>query len=107
MKLRYLVLAGALVASAVGFMSCGSSFSCSDKGSCSNDVAPTQAQIDACNKILSGPCGSQAKTSGQCSKDNSTCGSDGKSTIAAGKCDAETTAFTTCFANCFADGGCM
>jgi hypothetical protein len=107
MKIRYLVLAGALVASSFGLMSCSSSFSCSDKGSCSNDVAPTQAEIDACNKILNGTCGSQFKTEAQCGKDNATCGSDGKSTIAAGKCDTETSAFTTCFTNCIADGGCM
>lgn len=96
MKLRYLVLAGALVASAAGLMACGSSYSCTDKGSCANDVAPTQAQIDACNKILNSSCGAQAKTAGQCNKDNSTCGSDGHSTVAAGKCDTENSALVTC-----------
>ncbi|MFT3842377.1 MAG: hypothetical protein QM723_35630 [Myxococcaceae bacterium] len=105
MKLRYLVLAGALVASAVGFMSCGSSVSCSDKGPCANDVAPTQAQIDACNKLLNGACGTQSKTLAQCSKDNSTCGSDGHSTLTAGKCDTETSAFVTCCSG--QDGGCF
>jgi hypothetical protein len=107
MKLRYLVLAGALVASAFGLMSCSSSFSCSDKGSCSNDTAPDQASIDACNKLLNGTCGTQFKAAAQCGKDNATCGSDGKTTVAAGKCTTEESASTTCLTNCILDGGCM
>lgn len=106
MKLRYLVLAGALVTSAFGLMSCSSSFSCSDKGSCSNDTAPDQATIDACNKLMTGKCATEFKASAQCGKDNVTCGSDGKSTVASGKCTTEQAAFTTCFTNCTLDGGC-
>jgi hypothetical protein len=102
MKLRYLVLAGALAASAVGLMACGSSYSCSDKGSCANDVAPTQASIDACNKLLNGTCSSQAKALGQCGKDKSTCDSAGMSS-AGTACDTEFTALTNCCAG--NDGG--
>ncbi len=94
-NLRNLVFAVVSVSS-LALMGCGSTFSCSDKGSCSNDPAPTQAQIDSCNKIMAAACGSQFKTYGQCAKDNATCGSDGKSTVAAGKCDTQLSAFTTC-----------
>ena len=52
MKLRYVLLAGALAASAVGLMACGSSFSCSDKGSCANDTAPDQATIVEMQKVV-------------------------------------------------------
>ncbi len=105
MKLRYLVLAGALVAAAAGFMSCGSTFSCSNKGPCANDPTPTQADIDACNKLLNGKCGTQFKASAQCELDHSMCDSSGKSTASA-SCSTQTSDFTTCFTACTLDGGC-
>lgn len=104
MKLRYLVLAGALAASAVGMMSCGSTFDCKSKGPCANDVAPDQASIDACNKSLGGTCGSQLKTLGQCNLDHSMCGSDGKSTASA-SCSTQLSDYTTCLSGCISDGG--
>jgi hypothetical protein len=105
MKLRYLVLAGALVASAVGLMSCGSTFSCTSKGPCANDPTPTQADTDACNKLLNGKCGTQFKAAGQCGLDHSMCGSDGKSTTSA-SCTTESNDFSTCLTACLTDGGC-
>lgn len=104
MKLRYLVLAGALAASAVGMMSCGSTFDCKSKGPCANDPTPDQASIDFCNKALTGTCGTQFKALGQCGVDHSMCGSDGKSTTNT-SCSTQLSDYTTCATNCALDGG--
>ena len=90
------ILVGAFAAASLALAGCGGGFSCSDKGSCANDVAPTQAAIDACQKQLDGACGSQAKDLGSCSKDNATCDADGHTTTDASKCSTQLAAVISC-----------
>jgi hypothetical protein len=90
------VLVGAFAAASLALAGCGGGFSCSDKGSCSNDVAPTQTEIDACNAALNdSKCGSKFKDAAQCGKDNATCNADGVSDVGS-KCDTQTAAYVSC-----------
>jgi hypothetical protein len=77
LNIRNLML-GAIAIASLGLTACGGGFSCSDKGKCSKDSAPSDAQISACTKQISSPkCGDKAKAFGQCAKDNEQCGADG------------------------------
>lgn len=95
-NLRNLMIA-ALAMGTLALAGCGGGFSCSDKGKCSNDVAPTQAEIDACNKeINDSTCGSKAKDVASCAESNATCDANGNSTVDISKCSTQTSALISC-----------
>lgn len=96
-NLRTLMLSAIAIAS-MGLTACGSSFSCTDTGKCSKDVALSGAALTACQKQLAGKCGSQAKDFGSCAKSNETCNADGtpdgNNTLS--KCSTQFAALTSC-----------
>ena len=98
MNVRNLLI-GAFAFASLALAGCGGGFSCSDKGKCSADTAPTQAQIDACNKSINdSACGSKAKDLGQCFKDNEVCAADGTEDGLAtlGKCSTQLSNLESC-----------
>lgn len=98
MNVRNLLI-GIFSVVSLSLVGCGGGFSCSDKGKCANDTAPSQAAIDACNKAIGdSACGGKYKDLGQCFKDNEQCTSagdaDGLATL--GKCSSQLSALESC-----------
>jgi len=79
LNLRTLI-AAVTAATALALTGCGG-FSCSDKNKCTGQ-APTQAEIDACNKEISDPvCGGKVKDFLTCAESNASCSADGGDTL--------------------------
>ncbi|MBS2029443.1 MAG: hypothetical protein JST54_16195 [Deltaproteobacteria bacterium] len=96
MNIRNLFV-GVFAVASLALAGCGGGFSCSDKGKCSNDVAPTQTAIDACNKAINdSACGSKAKDVASCAESNATCDANGNSTTDLSKCATQTSALLSC-----------
>ena len=77
-----------LTAAALALAGCGS-FSCSDAGSCKNDVAPSSTAVASCNAALADKaCGDQVRTLDQCLQDHEQCDPQGNrdSLSTVGKC---------------------
>ena len=97
---------GAVFGAIFALMACSSSssggggggFSCTEKGSCPNDTAPTQMQIDQCNMAMSDPnCGSKYTALGSCLSANVTgCDANGKTMVDQTKCQSQEAAYIAC-----------
>ena len=96
---------GAVIGALFTVMACSSSsssgggggFSCTSKGPCPNDTAPTQMQIDQCNQAQMDPnCGAKFTALANCAAANSSCDANGKSTTDQSKCMTETNAYASC-----------
>ena len=78
------ILFVAITVAAMALTGCGSSdASCSDKGSCANDTAPTAASITSCQNFLAKACGSQYQAMMNCGKSNEKCDSSGNMDLTA------------------------
>lgn len=85
----------------------GAQFSCNYKSKCANEPAPTQTNIDACNELLSGPCGTQYRAYGNCGVQNEKCKGDGTYDLEGTKAACNTTwvEFSDCVTSKLADAG--
>lgn len=52
-------------------------YTCTSKGACPKEPAPTQEEIDACKQLLAGPCAKEYQAYGDCSLQKEVCASDG------------------------------
>jgi hypothetical protein len=75
---------------------------CASNGSCANDGTPSSSDVEACNAIVNGPCGSQFTTYANCAASMATCNSSGKSELPTGDCTSQATSYAQCMAS---DGG--
>jgi hypothetical protein len=105
------LLAVLLLASGLMLAGCNNGFSCTSKGTCANDQAPTAADTTACQNAQAGACGSEYTAIGTCSQSNEQCFSDGGSGVNltvtynldaggtltyTGTCSTQYTAFAAC-----------
>jgi hypothetical protein len=75
--MKKLVFAAITIA-AISLTGCGSGdASCSDKGRCANDTAPSASDITTCKNTLAGACGKQYQSLMNCGKSNEKCTSTG------------------------------
>jgi hypothetical protein len=75
--MKKLVFAAITIA-AISLTGCGSGdASCSDKGHCKNDTAPSASSITTCHNMLAGACGKQYQSALNCAKSNEKCDSTG------------------------------
>ena len=72
--------------------------SCSDKGRCANDTAPSASAITTCQNALVGTCGSQYQSVLNCAKSNETCDSTGSMDVTAleAACATQISDYTSC-----------
>ena len=103
-----LVFVGSAMMSLFSFSCGGGGFSCDAKGGCANDPAPTQAQIDACNKLVNdATCGAKFQAAGDCAADQpASCDANGKSMASTSTaCKTQTDDYTACLLSALTDGG--
>jgi hypothetical protein len=105
--IRKFILSTILASAGIGLVAvqgCSSSSSnngasCSSKGSCANDPAPTQAQIDQCTQLSTDPkCGNAFQSVLNCTFANQVCTAAGTTdtTATQAKCQAENQAYVNC-----------
>ena len=93
------ILFAVMTVAAMALASCGSSdASCSDKGSCANDPAPTSADITSCQNTLAAACGGQYQAVINCAKSNEKCDATGSMDLTAleASCGTQISNLTTC-----------
>jgi hypothetical protein len=93
------LLLAAITVTAMAFSSCGSdNASCSDKGKCANDTAPTADSIASCQSTLAGACGGQYQAVMNCVKSSEKCDSSGDMDLTAllTSCGTQVTNYTAC-----------
>ena len=96
LTIRNLML-GAVAIASLGLTACGGGFKCTDKGSCSNDVAPSSDAVAACESAKSdSKCGSKFSDLASCAKSHATCDSSGHSSINQNDCSSQQTAYANC-----------
>ena len=70
------LLLAAITIAAMALTGCGGDdFSCSDKGRCANNTAPSASAITTCHNILAGTCGRQYQSLQNCIRSNEKCNS--------------------------------
>jgi hypothetical protein len=78
------LLFAAITMAAISLTGCGSGdASCSDKGRCANDTAPSASDITSCKNGLAGACGKQYQSMLNCGKSNEKCDSTGSADMTA------------------------
>jgi hypothetical protein len=93
------LLLAAITFVAMAFSGCGSdNVSCSDKGKCSQDTAPTAADISSCQAALASACGSQYQAILNCALSNEKCDASGNMDLTATEtaCSSQLANFVTC-----------
>jgi hypothetical protein len=72
------LLFAAITIAAISLTGCGGGgASCSDKGRCANDTAPSASDITSCKSSLAGACGDKLQSLMNCEKSNEKCTSTG------------------------------
>ncbi|MBS2029774.1 MAG: hypothetical protein JST54_17875 [Deltaproteobacteria bacterium] len=94
------LIVGAVVAASLTLASCSSGFSCSDKNKCTG-VAPSQDQIDSCNKeVNDSACGGKLKDWLTCIDNAEVCFPDGGNNaldiLTGNTCTTQSDALTSC-----------
>ena len=95
------LLFAAITIAAISLTGCGGGdASCSDKGRCANDTAPSALEITACKSSLAGPCGKEYQSMMNCGKSNEKCNSAGSADTTAllAACATQLTALQSCCA---------
>jgi hypothetical protein len=78
------LLFAAITIAAISLTGCGGGdASCSDKGRCANDTAPSASDITSCKNALAGACGKQIQSLMNCEKSNEKCNSAGSADMTA------------------------
>ncbi len=97
------LLLAMITVTAMAFSGCGSGdASCSEKGKCSQETAPTAADISSCQAALASACGSQYQAILNCMFSNEKCDSSGNVDLTATEtatetaCPTQVAKFQTC-----------
>jgi hypothetical protein len=93
------LLLAAITIAAIALADCGGDdSSCSHKGRCANDTAPSASAITTCHNILAGTCGRQYQSLQNCSNANEKCDSTGSADVTAleAACATQISDYTSC-----------